>query len=225
MLNHPLAEFELSRRTSRAAYRRLQRIGLVCLLLVGFIAAGWPTRERNLIMMLLGLLLGLYLVVKGAHDLYYTDHPRTRIGDRLAHSTARWFPPLAYLAQHAYMVLAAMALWFTLLHLGLEAEPREHYLFFSLLALAPLKRFTRAALLQSPNRWRLVLDEITRLFLFLALLSAGVRLAYHILVPDSARYVGGPPVVIVLIWLAATLCALTQIVLTLQRLTDKDPYP
>ncbi len=225
MLNHPLAEFELSRRSARTAYRRLQRIGLVCLLLVGVIAAGWPPRERGLVVMLLGLLLGLYLIVKGAHDLFYTDHPRTRLGDRLARSADRWFPPLAYLAQHAYMVLAALTLWFTLLYLGLEADPREHYLVFSLAALVPLKQFSRAALLKAPNRLRLVLDETVRVFLFIALLSAGVRLAYHIFIPDSDRFVGGPPIRVVLVWLTASLCALTQLVLTLHRLTDKDPYP
>lgn len=225
MLNHPLAEFELSRRASRGAYRRVQRIGIVSILLVGTITVGWPAHERMLLWMLFGLLTGFYVVVKGAHDLFFTDHPRTWLGDRLAHSADRWFPPLAYLAQHVYIVLAAMTLWFTLIHLGLEVDPRDHFLVFGLAALIPLKRFARAALLQAPSRRRRVLDEIVHLFLFVGLWVAGIRIAYRAFVPESARYVGEAPVLVVLIWLAASLCALTQLVMTLHRLTDKDPYP
>lgn len=224
MLEHPLAEFELSRRVSRAAYRRLQRIGWVCTVLIGLIAWGWPDRERSALWALLGGAIGLYLLVKGSHDLFFTDHPRTRLGTRLAKSSDRWFPPLAFLAQHLYVVLMGATLWLGAVRIGLKVEPRDHAVLGGFAILFVLKRFSTAWLQKRPTRPRLFADELLRILVAGLSLAAAIRLAYLFWVPEGIRYGRETPVPVILIWLLVSLAVITQIIITLHRLTSKETF-
>jgi hypothetical protein len=158
----PFEEFRLSHRNSRRHYRRTRWTVLIPVAVILALMGSPALRHTPGLWAALGVVLGVDLILAGAHGLHFTLGRRTRLGARLNDSIDAWFPFLVFIVQNVHLFTVLVVLWFTVQRLGIPISAGQNVVLLSLVVFIPLKRILRElAQARGAPRLETVSDSLT----------------------------------------------------------------
>ncbi len=170
----------------------------------------------------LGLAISLQMILWSARRIRAHTARRSKLGDRIAASTDRWFPAFLILTQAAITTNTAAIFWFTLIELGYRASLPQSILLALWLFVLPIRRISRLAMTEL-NRPR---DEVLYFFTHYTshiLLTLFIAVTANQAVTPAAETPDAQPIAAIVIWVPAVLIILTFAVLFTDHIVRKLP--
>lgn len=219
---HLYEEYRLRHRRFGEYFRRTLIIGFVPLGLAVWLAfIHFPSVGPGLFANA-GLCTAGLLLLWAARAMHRVP-PRAAWGGRLAARGDALIPALLIGTQGWFVLLTAMLIWFTIIELGVNANPVQHILLVATLVLIPSRRIVDGTTPQQASPWRELFSEgLGYAHVCCATLFLATVFSTAILPPDKPLTDKLPPGVVI-VWMAAVLTLLTCLILFLDHIVRKMP--
>lgn len=201
-------------------YRRTLAVGAVPLALALALAAAYFPRIGPGLFANAGLTLAGLMTLWSVRDMQ-TRAPVSRWGRWIVSRMDDLFPALLIGLQGWFVLMTTVLIWFTVAELGFRGSIFSGCMLFGILLLAPIRRILAGTEPPHPHPLRELLSEgLGHLnTILVTLFVAGSLTSLNRPDPTNTE----PPMMIIVIWLAATLVILTCVILFLDHIVRKMP--
>jgi len=211
-----LTTYRFTDKMGHHLYRRGQLMGLVPVMFSLMLIVSIPKGAGPGPWSILGISAGFQLVLWGCYHLH-TSPPATGWGRWMAEKSDIWYPLFLFGVRKVFLILFFTMLWFCLIDLGYPTSPLLQTIFFTILAIYPIRSLVREITYFEPN----VHFENANIILHYFLMTMGILFvavsSTHIAVPMHAPLTKSIPMTVVFIWIPTILVILSCITLCIHR--------